>query len=163
MKSPPKPKRKTGRPPIPWDIDMMLSICEEFSKHGRFGDACRSIGVTKQAGQKKREADSVFDAMIRGAWEDFRERTIANVQEFAWQGKTEPIMHQGSIVGARKVWFPRMMELEARRVVPEYREKTSVELSGDPERPVRVDLSKLSTAELRQLKLLTAKAKADGR
>ena len=128
MKSPSKPKakpkgkRSRGRPSISVTRKMMQAICEEFSKHGLFGAACKSVGISKQTGQRRRDTDPEFDEMVRSAWQDFRERTIASVQRHAWEGINEPIFHQGQVVGIKTTYNTRMMELEAKRVVPEYRD-----------------------------------------
>jgi hypothetical protein len=141
----------------------MERFCVEMRKHGRPGVAAASVGCSKRAVQIKRKADPEFDAMCREAWEAFQEETIGKVQEYAWQGKQEPIIEKGAIVGVKTLYFPRLVELEARRVVPEYRERHHLELSGNPERPVAVDLSGLSDEDLLALRAIQGRTKPRGK
>jgi len=124
-----KPAKRTNKQQ-PWTQERMERYCEEFRKHGRPGVAARAVWASKRNVVRKRETCQKFDEMVSDAWEDFMEQTIAHVQEFAWKGKQEPIIHQGEVVGVRTVYFTKMMELEAKRVVPGYRDSSKVEISG---------------------------------
>lgn len=152
----------------PWTQERMEQFCEEFRKHGLPGKAARAVGSSKRAVVRKREKDPEFDRMCREAWEAFTEETIRHVQQTAWDGKQGAIIRQDKdtgewkVVGVETKWFPRIMELEARRVVPEYREKFQVELSGDQERPVAVDVTKLDELEAWKLRELLLKMRPEG-
>jgi len=133
----PPPER--GNKWTAWTPERMEAFCAEMRKHGRPGIAAKAVGCSKSAVQRKRKEDPDFDAMCREAWEDFQENVIGKVQDFAWEGKPEPIIQDGQIVGVKTVYFTRLQELEARRVVPEYRERKFEEKpDGGEERVLRI-------------------------
>lgn len=157
-KQPPPEKRPRGAAcrPKKWTTKRIEEFLAEIRRHGRLGAAAKAVGTSRRNIIAKRERDPAFDQAVTDAWEDFREQTIANVQHHAWEGEEEPIVFGGEIVGHRKSFNTKMMELEAKRVVPEYRDK--LQLSGDPARPIKLDLTTLTTEELQQALALAEKA-----
>lgn len=151
----------------PWTQKRKEQYCAELAKHGRPGIAAKAVGSSRRNVIRKRQQDADFDAMCEEAMAAFKEWTIGQVQRHAWEGVNEPVFHGGQLVGVRRVHNTQLMVLEARRVVPEYREKSSVELSGDPDRPIKVkpDLGALSDEELvtfRELAVKVAAGRGDG-
>jgi len=169
---PPKPKsrapkseaarRNLKRKPR-WTPERMQQYCTILAEHGRPGDAARAVGTSKRNVVRKRESCPEFDQMVLDALEQFKEWTIARVQQHAWEGVREPIYQGGELVGDKTAYSTQLQVLEARRVVPEYRERHHVEVSGDASKPVRVDLTSLSDEELAKLESLVAKVAGRGR
>lgn len=151
-----KPKR--------WTQERKAAFCIEYAKHGRFGDAAKSVGCGRASAQERRDKDPGFDAMCIEAEKAFEEWTIGKVQSFAWTGVPEPVIVGGRIVGTRRVYSTKMQELEARRVCKGYRDRQEVELTGDPRRPVAVEiLRQASTEDLQALRSVVSRIKPRGR
>ena len=149
--------KKTKNKQQPWTQTRMDQYCALLREHGRPGDAARAVGASKRNVVRKREDSALFDVMVREALDDFREATIARVQRHAWEGIKEPIYQGGELVGVKTVYSTQLQVMEAKRVVPEYRDRHHVEVSGDPIRPLRVDMTNLTKEELEHLRALAIK------
>ena len=157
-----QPKKPRNGPGIakqkPWTREREELVCAAIREHGRLGDAARSAGVCRAGVERRRLSHPHFAQMVMEARKDFAETTIRKVQDFAWEGREEEVFKNGEPIGTKKTWFPQLQVLEARRVVPEYRDNAKVKVTGEI-RTTGPDLSALSAEDLRKLREIMAKAK----
>ena len=148
-------KRK-ARKPQRWTRRREDEYCEHLAEHGLPGKAARAIGTSKRNIKSRREAHPDFDRRCREAWEAYQERIKERMQEFAWDGKKEPIVHDGEVVAHRRVWFPTLTRLEAQRVCPEYRDPGRVTIVDESQKPAEQEgeLQDMETEDLEAIELI---------
>lgn len=133
-KQPPPSKRPRGiqcNARQEWTPERIGLLCESIRQHGHLGIAARSVGTSKRNVIAKRQKDEAFDALVSEAECAAQLSVIEVVRKLGLEGVFEPIYQGGELVGTRRVYNTRAMELEARRLVPEYRDRPRVEADDD--------------------------------
>ena len=114
------------------DLPMMEIFCTEFSKHSRISVAAKAVGVHVSTVRNMIKSNPLFAAMVDEAKEVYKDRILEAVYERAVNGIDEPIIggvNRDSIVAYKKIYSDRLLELEAKRVEPSYRDKAGVEIN----------------------------------
>lgn len=117
---------KTG--PYVFDLDRQQRFCQAYSRHGRKKQAAEEAGVSLATVQRYLSADPVFKDMFAEAAETYRDHIAEEVYRRAVTGIDKPIIggqFRDEIIGHEKVYSDRLLELEAKRVDPSYRERGS--------------------------------------
>lgn len=115
-----------------FDMDKMEVFCTEFAKHSRMSVAARAVGITVSTVYSMLKSNPIFVAMVEEAKAIYKDRILEAVYERAVEGIDEPIIggiNRDSIVAYKKVYSDRLLELEAKRVEPAYRDKAGVEIN----------------------------------
>jgi hypothetical protein len=103
---------------------------EVLSKTGRTGQACTAVDICYQTLANHRKADPVFAAAEEQALEHYRDYIMGKVEEFATVGFKEPVYNKdGDHIGDKRVIFPALLQMEAKRVQPGYKDKTEVDMN----------------------------------
>lgn len=146
-------RRRLANSRIKFDDDQKELYLAEMRLHGLKGRSAEVTGVSRQCVQDHRENDPDFDEAVGEAIETYRDYIAANVRERATVGDLKPIFFKGARViepildengvqqedaEGKPRWryaevyerSDRMLELEAKRVDPTYREKTTIDLQG---------------------------------
>lgn len=102
----------------------------ELAEHGLKGKAARSAGVCMQTVQDHREIDPDFQMSEHEALRKYRDKFVQHATNLAYNGiVTEKFDAQGKVV-EKKIEYPiRLIELELKRVEPEYRDKQTIDLN----------------------------------
>ena len=122
-------------------------------KHGRKGLACEAAGVSIRTVLDHRDNDPDFDEAVSAALDTYSDFIAGHVKDAGTVGDLKPIFHQGVRVvepilnedgvplldakGNPRYQYAevyeksyRMLELEAKRVDPTYRERSTIGVEG---------------------------------
>lgn len=95
----------------------------ELERCGNITAAAKVCGIDRKTVYNAADADKVFAERKTEALAVYADKVRAKVGELATEGVLKPIWYQGRIVGYERVISERMLELEAKRVDPTYRDK----------------------------------------
>jgi hypothetical protein len=139
----------------------------ELARHGIVARAARAASPhsTVRDGavstfRQERARNPAFAATWDEAMERARGAVEAEVVRRGIEGWLEPVYQRGERVGEVRKYDSRLLELHAKRLVPEYRERSQVELRADVRARAQVDhglevqlraLSREERAEVRAL------------
>lgn len=139
------------------------AFLEHYAMTGCINDAAVIAGVSEATVWNHVKYDIVFSSHFREAQSSYRDLVVTEVRRRAIHGVVKAKWHEGRIVGHEVTYSDRLLELEAKRVEPAYRESgTTVNVSNVANAQAAVvgkpDLKGLSVAELTQLRALAGKA-----
>jgi hypothetical protein len=121
-----RPKRKPAATP-----EARAVFLEALSKAYSVTEAARLAGFARSTAYLTRDQDDEFAA----AWEDAVEQGTdvirAEIRRRAVDGWDEPVYQRGELVGHVRKYSDRLLELEAKRRDPAYRDSVKVE-GGEP-------------------------------
>ncbi len=127
---------------------------EEFAKHGNITLACRKAEIGRMTLYRWKEKSDTFLVRFNQAFEEAKDAIRAEIYRRGKEGWDDGVVHKYS---------DTLLIFHAKMLMPEYREKQQVEMSGPDGTPMQVqhtyDFSVLSDDEFEQLKLLAAKAR----
>jgi len=103
---------------------------ESLRNHGIVRQACKEAVVGRRTAYTHRDRFPEFAAQWEDALEDHRDIVRAEVIRRGIQGVDKPIFYQGERVDTVKEYSDRMLELHAKALCPEYREKHQLEHTG---------------------------------
>jgi hypothetical protein len=132
-----------------------------LSQGGTVTAAAEKANIGRRTIYDWKESDPEFAAQF----EDAYQRGIAVLEEEAvrraYHGTERPIFQKGVQVGSVKEFSDSLLMFLLKSRDPRFRDKTQVEMTGKDGGPIKtegIDLSKLSTDELRNLLSITARA-----
>ena len=112
------------------DARAKIRYLDHFTKNGRTASAARFAGVTQAAIDKAMGEDVDFAEAVLDAQEQYRDRVVGHVQKLAFEGTQKTFYNREGEVTAEETQYPvRLIELEAKRVEPGYRDKQNVDLT----------------------------------
>ena len=115
---------------LKFDDRAKLDYCIELSKHGLKGQAARTVGLTLQTIQKHRKVDPDFAIMEAEALEEYRDAIVGHVGTLALEGTLRRRFNRDGEVVEEWIEYPtRLIELEAKRLEPAYREKQTLDVN----------------------------------
>jgi hypothetical protein len=132
MSGPNKRAGETGNNIFPtgvWTHEARAIFLEQLSLTGRKADSARAAGVSRQTVLNHEKLDPTLTDEIEEALEFYKDSIRAEIHRRAVTGVDEPVFYQGVVCGAVTKYSDRMLELEAKRLMPEYREKSQVDVN----------------------------------
>ncbi len=146
-------RKKMQRSRIKFDDDQKERYLTALRATGLKGSAAQAAGVSKQCVMNHRENDPEFVEAADEALEAYRDIVAAEVKRRGVDGWLEPVFHRGQRVmevvlgddgkpildregnmllkpSSILKFSDRLVELEAKRVDPSYRDKATIDLSG---------------------------------
>lgn len=106
-----------------------LAYLEHVAATGEVERAAIVAGLHPMTMRTHRKSDPNFAAAFDLAKRLYRESVAAEVRRRGKVGVLEPVVQQGRIVTYVRKYSDRLLELEAKKVDPGYRDKASVDLS----------------------------------
>lgn len=109
---------------------------DKFLRHltetGLLGTSCKMAGVARCTVDSRRKSDPDFAKAVETAMMLYRESIEHEVKRRAMDGVEEPVYYLGQVVGYTKRFSDQLLALHAKRHIPEYQDKSTVEtkLSG---------------------------------
>ena len=149
----PSTARRHGRQAIArterWDRQGWLLA---FEYAGTVSAACDMFGVKRNVVYQERQRNEDFAT----AWADIEERMTESMERELYrravEGIDEPLVSAGKQVTTVKRYSDGLLTLGLKARRPDrYRDNVKIEHSGSVDRRIRVDLAKLSDAEVEQL------------
>jgi hypothetical protein len=138
-----------------WDREQFLAALEYT---GMVSEACAMVGISRQTAYVERQRNEEFAV----AWSNVDERVIERLEQEAFRrahhGVPRLIVSAGKKLGTEQQYSDGLLQFLLKAKRPEkYRERVDVAHSGGVQHDVavRVDLSKLSDAQLDALDSIT--------
>ena len=110
-----------------FNLEAMAIFCEEYAKHNLITKAAAVAGVSPCTVRNHMKTNPMFEEKAQ-----YRDKIVETVYERAVTGIEEPIiggMGRDTIIGYKRVFSDRLLELEAKRVEHGYRDKGGVEIN----------------------------------
>lgn len=116
---------------IKFDDDQKEIYLASIAEHSRKGDAASAAGVSSGTVDKHRQNDPEFAEQELQALKRYRDKLVTHIQKLALEGEEiKRYDKEGNLIEERRVYPIRLIEMEAKRVEPEYRDKQSIDIGG---------------------------------
>lgn len=122
-----KPQKK--RDPYVFTVKLQAEFCKHLAILGRFTHAARAVGVGNNTVRFHEKNNPDFNEKVIDAQQEYRDRIAAEVYRRAVEGWDEPIIggkDKDKVVCLVRKYSDRLLEMEAKRVDPGYREKQTL-------------------------------------
>ena len=118
---------------VSFDDERRMEYLLALAAGGRKGDAAAFAGVTPRTVTRHRNDDEEFAELEEAALEFFRDKVRAAIHEEGVEGSLSPVILRDSegaesIAGWTRKRNPKILELAAKLLLPEYRDR--LEVSG---------------------------------
>jgi hypothetical protein len=140
--------------------DTQRLFLEAFATHANVMVSARVAGIHRSTVYEWLEHDEDFSFAYNLAKEDAKDTLRAEIYRRAHEGWDEDVYQLSKFAGTVHKYSDTLLIFHAKMLMPEYRDKQSIELSNNG--PIRVDYSRYSDAELATLESLARKAVPDG-
>ena len=120
---------------IKFDDAKKDEFCELLAKSGRIYAAAAAVGFNTRTIKLHRKTYPDFDEEVNEALAAYADRVRSQVARLGVEGVLEPMTgrvgkDKDGVIAYRRVWNTRMLELEAKRVDPAYRDSNRMPGSG---------------------------------
>jgi hypothetical protein len=100
-----------------------------YAETGRVNESAHVAGISPNAVNVWRRRLPAFEAAMDHAITVYRESLIREVHRRGVKGVEEPVFFQGEVCGHIRRYSDRLLELELKRHVPEYRDKREIDIN----------------------------------
>ena len=116
---------------------VVATVLNEIANCGVYGRACQAAGLTGHAWQILRRGDKSngvdpiegLEELAVAAKEAYTERISAAIHNRAIEGWLEPVYQKGQLIGHKRKFSDRLLELQARCLSPRYQEKKQIDVN----------------------------------
>lgn len=112
-----------------WNHEVRMTYLEQLAKTGRKADSARAAGVSLQTVRNHMKNDPTLSDEVEDALEFYKDTLRKEIHRRGVEGVEEPVFYQGAECGAVRKYSDRMLELEAKRHMPEYRDKQQLDVN----------------------------------
>lgn len=123
------PGRHWGHERMAWTQQVAAGVLNHIVNYGVLCHACLSLGVSYRTFGVLVKTYPGFKALKEEAQDLYRDKVSRAVHNRAIVGWLEPQFHKGQFCGYIRKFSDRMLELQAKRYVPEYRDKSAVDVN----------------------------------
>lgn len=123
------PGRHWDHERIAFTQQVTADILNHIVNYGVIAHACLSKGVSSRTLDELVKAYPGLAALKDEAKDLYRDKVSRTVHNRAIDGWLEPVFYKGSLIGFVRKFSDRMLELQAKRYVPEYRDKSAVDVN----------------------------------
>lgn len=103
---------------------------ESFAQHGIIARACKVADVDRSTVYRWKEHDDQFLVRYNHALEEAKDAIREEIRRRAHDGWDEEVYQLGRYAGTVHKYSDTLLIFHAKMLMPEYREKTQVEVSG---------------------------------
>lgn len=111
---------------ILFDPDRKARFLQLMRLTGQLQRSAQEAGIAPSTVRAHLKADPDFKAAHEEAYGDFKEYIESEIQRRAIMGWEEPVFQQGELAGTVRKYDSRLLELLAKRHIPEFKEKYEV-------------------------------------
>lgn len=122
-------KQQKKRDPYIFTVKLQQEFCQHLAILGRYSHAARAVGVSNTTIKFHEKNNPDFGEMVAEAQQEYRDRIAAEVYRRAVEGWDVPIVGgqwKDKVVAHERKYSDRLLEMEAKRVDPGYREKQTL-------------------------------------
>ena len=116
-------------PRLKFTPPLLTKIFNEIANCGVMRTACAAAAVSLGQFLRLREVHEEIDELTKLAIDFYRERIQETIHNRAIEGWDEPVFYQGRPVGSIRKFSDRLLELQAKRFCPEYRDRSEVDVN----------------------------------
>lgn len=114
------------------------AFLEDFARHGIIAKACKTAGIERMTVYQWKEHSETFLLRFNQAFEDAKDNIRAEIYRRAHDGYEEDVLVGGKVHTIRKV-SDTLLIFHAKMLMPEYRDKQQVELTGKDGTPLVIE------------------------
>jgi len=123
------PGRDWNHETVTWTKQVTADVLNHIVNYGVIAHACLSRGVSQRTFEELNKTYPGFQLLKKEAQDLYRDKVSRAVHNRAITGWLEPQFHKGQFCGYIRKFSDRMLELQAKRYVPEYRDKSAVDVN----------------------------------
>ncbi len=123
------PGRRWEHETLRWTPGVCANVLNHIVNYGVLCHACLSQGVSYRTFEGLVKDFPAFAALKAEAQDLYRDKVSRAVHNRAIVGWLEPQFHKGQFCGYIRKFSDRMLELQVKRYVPEYRDKSAVDVN----------------------------------
>lgn len=123
------PARKGPGPEQLFTASKFAAILNEICNTGVMGLACVACGISISHMRRLRQEHEEIQALVDEAMSIYHERLRYTIHNKAVDGWEEPVYYKGEEVGSVHRFSERLLELQAKRHMPEYRDKSQMDVN----------------------------------
>lgn len=121
----PTPVKHVGKG-RPVSEEQFQKFLDNYALTGLLGHSARAADMSPENVRRRRMADEEFAKACEEALQTYRETLEMEVHRRAVSGWDEPVYQKGEFVGTIRRYSDRLLELQVKRHIPEYRDKFSI-------------------------------------
>lgn len=125
------PERKPGPAGAPtlFTPTKFAMILNEICNTGVMGLACVACGISTSHFRRLRTDNEEIQALVDEAMSIYHDRLRWTIHNRAVDGWEEPVFYRGEEVGSVHKFSERLLEMQARRHMPEYRDRAQMDVN----------------------------------
>jgi len=123
------PGREWDHERIAFTQQVTANILNHLVNYGVVTHACMSQGVSRRTLNELVKEYPGLSALKDEAKDLYRDKVSRAVHNRAIDGWLEPVFYQGQLTGYVRKFSDRMLELQAKRYVPEYRDRSAMDVN----------------------------------
>ncbi len=109
--------------------EIFTLILNHIANTGVYHKACVAAGIGTRQFEKLRKALPILEVMTQDALDVYRQKLASVIHDRAVEGWDEPVFGGAGIIGYKHKFSERLLELQAKRHIPEYRDHTTTDLN----------------------------------
>lgn len=123
------PGRHWDHERIAFTKQVIADILNHIVNYGVITHACMSKGVSSRTLEEIVKQYPALMALKDEAKDLYRDKVSRAVHNRAIEGWLEPVFYKGGLVGFVRKFSDRMLELQAKRYIPEYRDRSAMDVN----------------------------------
>lgn len=123
------PPRAGPGPETKFTAEMLATILNEICNTGVVGLACMTCGISLSHFRRLRGEHEELQAITDEAMALYHDRLRYTIHNKAVDGWDEPVFYKGEEVGTVHRFSEKLLELQAKRHMPEYRDKSQMDVN----------------------------------
>ncbi len=123
------PGRDWNHETLRWTKQVCANVLNHVVNYGVLTHACLSQGVSYRTLELLQKDYPAFEALKKEAQGLYRDKVSRAVHNRAITGWLEPQYYKGQFYGYIRKFSDRLLELQAKRYEPEYRDKSAVDVN----------------------------------
>lgn len=123
------PGRHWNHEMLKWTKQVCANVLNHIVNYGVLAHACLSQGVSYRTLELLQKDYPAFEALKKEAQGLYRDKVSRAIHNRAISGWLEPQFHKGQFCGYIRKFSDRLLELQAKRYEPEYRDKSAVDVN----------------------------------
>ena len=123
------PGRHWDNETLRWTKQVCANVLNHVVNYGVLAHACLSQGVSYRTLEVIQKDYPAFEALKKEAQGLYRDKVSRAVHNRAISGWLEPQFYKGQFCGYIRKFSDRLLELQAKRYEPEYRDKSALDVN----------------------------------